>query len=347
MQELRVQERRYELQAQETNQQIQVMLEGLQISDDRRPLYAQLLTTVLKMYEDGADLGDLKITNSTLKELRYAFKVFSLYRDHPKVTVFGSARTPPASPISLQARAFAESMVKAGWMVVTGAGGGVMGAAQEGAGGEASFGLNIRLPFEQEVNPWIAEDPKLINFKYFFTRKLFFVKEASAVCLCPGGFGTFDEAFEVLTLVQTGKTSIIPIVLLDAPGSEYWLHWEQFLRAQLVAQGLISPEDLDLFLITDDVEQAVEEIFAFYRLYHSARYVDDELVLRLKRPLPTQALPVLEEEFADILRRPLAQKEGPLLGEGDEYPDLWRLIIPFTRSRYGRLRRFINAVNHW
>jgi uncharacterized protein (TIGR00730 family) len=342
-----LQERRYQLQAQEANQQIQAMLEGLHIPSDRRSLYAQLLTTVLKLYEDGADLGDLKITNSTLKELRYAFKVFSLYRDHPKVTVFGSARTPPASSISQQARRFAESMVNAGWMVVTGAGGGVMGAAQEGAGREASFGLNIRLPFEQEVNPWIAEDPKLINFKYFFTRKLFFVKEASAVCLCPGGFGTFDEAFEVLTLVQTGKTSIVPIVLLDVPGGEYWLHWEQFIRVQLLAQGLINPEDLDLFLITDDVEQAVEEIFAFYRLYHSARYVDDELVLRLKRPLPAQALPTLAEVFADILRGPLAQNEGPLLGEGDEYPDLWRLIIPFTRARYGRLRRFIDAVNQW
>ena len=202
-------------------------------------------------------------------------------------------------------------MVNAGWMVVTGAGGGVMGAAQEGAGREASFGLNIRLPFEQEVNSWIAEDPKLIHFKYFFTRKLFFVKEASAVCLCPGGFGTFDEAFEVLTLVQTGKTSIIPVVLLDVPGGEYWLHWEQFLRVQLLAQGLISPEDLDLFMITDDVERAVEEIFAFYRLYHSARYVDDDLVFRLKRPLPPQALPALEEGFADILRGPASTERGP------------------------------------
>jgi uncharacterized protein (TIGR00730 family) len=340
-----LQERRYQLQAQEANQQIQALLEGLQLPGGRRFLYAQLLTTVLKMYEDGADLGDLKITNNTLKELRYAFKVFSLYRDSPKVTVFGSARTPPASPISQQAQRFAENMVKAGWMVVTGAGGGVMGAAQEGAGRGASFGLNIRLPFEQEVNPWIAEDPKLINFKYFFTRKLFFVKEASAVCLCPGGFGTFDEAFEVLTLVQTGKTSIIPIVLLDVPGGEYWSHWEQFIRVQLLAQGLISAEDLDLFLITDDVERAVEEIFAFYHLYHSARYVEDKLVLRLKRPLPAEALPTLEEGFTDILRGPLAQQEGPLFLEGDEYPDLWRLVIPFTRSRYGRLRRLIDAVN--
>jgi hypothetical protein len=165
--------------------------------------------------------------------------------------------------------------------------------------------------------------------------------------LFPGGYGTSDEAFEVLTLIQTGKTAIIPIVLLDVPGGEYWLHWEQFIRVQLMAQGLIGPEDLDLVLITDDVEQAVTEIFDFYRLYHSARYVDDDLVLRLKRPLPAQALPALEEVFADILRGPLAQRQGPLLGEGDEYPGLWRLVIPFTRFRYGRLRRFIDAVNQW
>jgi uncharacterized protein (TIGR00730 family) len=341
------QERRYQLQAEEANRQIKAVLEGLQIPGESRRLYAELLTTVLKMYEDGADLGDLKIANNALKELRYAFRIFSRYRDHPKVTVFGSARTLPQSPISQQARRFAESMVKAGWMVVTGAGGGVMGAAQEGAGREASFGLNIRLPFEQEVNPWIAEDPKLIHFKYFFTRKLFFVKEASAVCLCPGGFGTFDEAFEVLTLVQTGKTSVIPIVLLDVPGGEYWRHWEQFIRVQLVSQGLISPEDVDLFLITDDVEQAVTEIFDFYRLYHSARYVEDELVFRLKRSLPAEALRTLEEEFSDILRGPLTQRQGPLLAEGEEYPALWRLVIPFTRSHYGRLRRLIDAVNQF
>jgi uncharacterized protein (TIGR00730 family) len=341
------QERRYQLQSEEINQQLRAVLEELQVPGDARGLYAQLLTTVLKMYEDGADLGDLKIANSTLKELRYAFKIFSLYRDLPKVTIFGSARTPPESPISQQARRFAASMVNSGWMVVTGAGGGVMGAAQEGAGREASFGLNIRLPFEQEVNPWIAEDPKLINFKYFFTRKLFFVKEASAVCLCPGGFGTFDEAFEVLTLVQTGKTAIIPIILLDVPGSEYWRQWEQFIQMQLLSQGLISPEDLHLFLITDDVEQAVAEIFAFYQVFHSARYVEDDLVFRLKRALPSEALPALEEEFADILRGPLKQHEGPLLLEGDENPALWRLVIPFTRSRYGRLRRLIDAVNQW
>ena len=339
------QERRYQLQARETNQQIRDMLEGLQIPGDRRPLYGQLLTTVLKMYEDGADLGDLKIANSALKELRYAFKVFSLYHDHPKVTVFGSARTPPTSPISQQAKRFAENMVKAGWMVVTGAGGGVMGAAQEGAGRERSFGLNIRLPFEQEPNPWIAEDPKLINFRYFFTRKLFFLKEAQAACLCPGGFGTFDEAFELLTLIQTGKSPIMPVVLLDVPGEDYWHRWEAFLREQMIARGLLSADDPQLYRITDDVEQAATEIFAFYQVFHSARTVDDNLIFRIRQPLPASLLCTLQAEYADILQGPLEQHQGPLLAEGEEWPTLWRLVVPFIRSRYGRLRMLIDAIN--
>jgi uncharacterized protein (TIGR00730 family) len=340
------QERRYQLQSAEGNRQIEALLEGLHISGDSRPLYAQLLTTVLKMYEDGADLGDLKIANSALKELRYAFKVFSPYRETPKVTVFGSARTPPESPISTQARSFARTMVQAGWMVVTGAGGGVMGAAQEGAGREASFGLNIRLPFEQEPNPWIAEDPKLINFKYFFTRKLFFLKDARAACLCPGGFGTFDEAFELLTLIQTGKSPIMPVVLLDVPGGDYWQLWEAFLREQMIARGLLSADDLQLYRITDDVERAAAEIFAFYRIFHSARVVEDNLVFRIRQPLPSSLLLTLQAEYADILQGPLEQCQGPLLAEGEEWPMLWRLVVPFIRSRYGRLRKLIDAINH-
>jgi uncharacterized protein (TIGR00730 family) len=339
------QERRYQLQSEETNRQIEALLEGLHIPVGSRPQYAQLLTTVLKMYEDGADLGDLKIANRALKELRYAFKVFSPYREIPKVTVLGSARTPPESPISQQALKFAESMVKGGWMVVTGAGSGVMGAAQQGASRESSFGLNIRLPFEQEVNPWIAEDPKLINFTYFFTRKLFLVKEAHAACLFPGGFGTSDETFEVLTLIQTGKSPIIPVVMLDVPGGVYWQQWQQFIREQMVRGKLIDADDLHLFRITDAVEEATAEIFSFYRVFHSARVVEDDLVFRLKRPLPPQVLPALQEEYADILRGPLVQRQGPLLAEGEEWPALWRLVIPFTCSRYGRLRRLIDAIN--
>lgn len=340
------QERRYQLQSEAANQNLEALLEDLQVPGESRLFYGQLLTTVLKLFEDGADLGDLKITNSVLKELRYAFKVFSPYHDIPKVTVFGSARTPPDSPISQQARLFARRMVEQGWMVVTGAGGGVMGAAQEGAGRESSFGLNIRLPFEQEVNPWIAADPKLINFKYFFTRKLFFLKEANAACLFPGGFGTSDETFELLTLMQTGKSPIIPVVLLDVRGGDYWQQWAQWVRDQMVRRELISPEDFSLVCITDEVEQATAEIFGFYEIFHSSRFAEDNLVFRLRQPLAAETLAALQRDYADILLGPLEQRHGPLLTEGEEWPSLWRLIIPFTRSRYGRLRQLIDAINH-
>src|SRR5262245_34853199 len=202
-----------------------------------------MLTTVLKLHEDGSPVGDLKITNAALKELRYSFKVFAPYRDMRKVTVFGSARTPQTDPAANAARAFGGRMVDAGWMVVTGAGAGIMGAAQEGAGGEQSFGLNIRLPFEQEANPWIASDLKLITFKYFFTRKLFLLKEAHAFALFPGGFGTMDETFEALTLMQTGKSTIVPIVLVEAGPEPYWRLWDAWLRSTLVEHGYIAEED--------------------------------------------------------------------------------------------------------
>jgi uncharacterized protein (TIGR00730 family) len=329
----------------EANQEIEALLKTMQIEGESQPFYDELLTTVLKMFEDRADLGDLKIANRSLKELRYAFKVLSPYRDTPKVTVFGSARTPADSPVSRQARSFAERIVKEGWMVVTGAGAGVMGAAQEGAGREASFGLNIRLPFEQEVNPWIASDAKLINFRYFFTRKLFFLKGTQAACLFPGGFGTFDEAFEVLTLIQTGKNPIIPVVFLDEPGGDYWQQWLRFIREQMVMQQFIDADDLNLFQITDDIEEATAEICGFYRVFHSARFVADDLVLRLKRLPTSETLLALQDEYADILRGPLTWSQGPLPIEGEEWPELWRLIVPFTRTRYGRLRRFVDALN--
>ncbi len=338
-------ERRYLLQSEETNRQIEELLEGLQIPKERWLYYAQMLTTVLKMFEDGADLGNLKLANAALKELRYAFKVFDPYRATPKVTVFGSARTVPEDPISVQAREFAQKMVTHEWMVVTGAGSGVMEAAQEGAGIGRSFGLNIRLPFEQEANPWIAEDPKLINFKYFFTRKLFFLKEANAACLFPGGFGTFDEAFEVLTLIQTGKNPMIPVVLLDVPGGDYWRAWERLIREQMLQRGLISATDVHLFRITDAVETAVTEILGFYRNFRSARYVGDDLLFRIQRPLSPEMLSALHIDYADILEGPITQFKGPLPAEGEEWPDLWRLVIPFNRSQHGRLRQLIDAIN--
>src|SRR2546422_10462048 len=223
---------------------------------ERRGYFQHLLTTVLKLYEDGAPTGDLKITNTALKELRYAFKVFAPYRDVRKVTVFGSARTAPTQSAAMAALMFGRRMVEEGWMVVTGAGAGIMGAAQEGAGGERSFGLNIRLPFEQEANPWIASDPKLITFKYFFTRKLFLVKEASAVALFPGGYGTMDETFELLTLMQTGKSAIIPVVLIEAGPKPYWRIWHRWIAGTLVERRVIYAIHTSFYRIAATVEDA-------------------------------------------------------------------------------------------
>lgn len=338
-------ERRYQLQSEEANRRIDELLTHLGVTPETWRSYSEMLTTVLKMFEDGGELVDLKIANAALKELRYGFKVFGPYRAVSKVTVFGSARTLPEDPISLQACAFGRRMVEAGWMVITGAGDGVMAAAQQGAGRERSFGLNIRIPWEQEANPVIADDPKLINFKYFFIRKLFFLKEAHAVCLFPGGFGTFDEAFEVLTLIQTGKTPVMPVVLLDVPGGQYWKTWEAFVSQEMVGRGLVSPDDVHLFLLTDDPEVAAREILGFYRVFHSQRVIGDQLVLRLRRPLTREALSALEAQFEDLLKGRAEQCQGPLPQEGEEFPDLPRFAFPLVRSNYGRLRLLIDAIN--
>jgi hypothetical protein len=338
-------ERRYQLHSKEANRRLDALLEDLDVPAETRQYYAQMLTAVLKLFEDGAEVGDLKIANSALKELRYAFKVFSPYRAIPKVTVFGSSRTPPDHPITRQAYDFGRRMVEAGWMVITGAGSGVMGGAQAGAGREQSFGLNIRLPFEQEANPWIAEDSKLITFKYFFTRKLFLLKESAAGCFLPGGFGTFDEAFEVLTLIQTGKTSMIPVILLDIPGGRTWKTWDAYVREEMAARELISPEDVYLYRITDTVEDAVREILEFYRVFHSHRFVGEDLVMRLRRPMSPEALGALQREFDDILKGPIVSVPGPLPAEEKEWPDLPRLVLPFNRTSYGRLRQLIDFIN--
>jgi uncharacterized protein (TIGR00730 family) len=335
--------RRYQLQSEEANRQVEALLASL--GGNGNGYYSQMLTSVLKMLEDQAGVGDLKIANSALKELRYAFKVFSAYRGIPKVTVFGSARALPDDPVVVQARTFAQRVVDAGWMVITGAGPGVMGAAQEGAGGEKSFGLNIRLPWEQEANPWIADDPKLINFKFFFVRKLFLIKEADAIALFPGGYGTMDEVFEAMTLVQTGKTPMVPLILLDAPGGDYWKRWEEMISKDLVGRGFISPEDVYLFRITDSVEAALEEVFGFYRRYHSMRFVGDQLVLRLKSPLSSDTFAAIGRDFQDILTGECSQLEGPLVAEGGEEPGLCRLVLPFNRMHYGRLRQLIDFIN--
>jgi len=309
-------------------------------------LLAEMLVTVCRLANDRCDRGELKILNRALKELRYAFKVFAPYRDIHKVSIFGSSRTPPEAPEYIQAVNFARRMREESWMVITGAGDGIMRAGHGGAGREASFGVAIRLPFEQKTNDIIADDAKLINFRYFFTRKLQFLKEASAVALFPGGFGTQDEGFEVLTLVQTGRSQMVPIVLIDAPGGTYWQHWRTYVKAELLATGMISREDMDLFRVTDDVETAVREITAFYRVYHSSRYLHGDLVLRLKRRLDDVMLERLNDEYGDLLASGrIAQHDGPLEGESNEYPELTRLVLTFDRQSIGKLRRMIDVVN--
>ena len=336
---------RYQLQNEAVNRLIREIVDVAGVPAQTRGFVQQMLTTVLKLHEDGAPVGDLKITNSALKELRYGFKVFALYREVRKVTVFGSARTSQTDPAAEAARQFGRRMVEAGWMVVTGAGAGIMGAAQEGAGAERSFGLNIRLPFEQEANPWIASDPKLITFKYFFTRKLFLLKEAHAFALFPGGFGTMDETFEALTLLQTGKSTIVPIVFVEAGPRPYWRTWDAWLRSTQVEHGFIAPDDLGFYRIVDSVEDAVREIDGFYRVFHSMRIVGDNLVFRLTRQLTSADLAEIQERFDDILKGRVDQVSGPVPQELPEFVDLPRLVIPFTRTRYSRLRQLIDFIN--
>jgi len=335
---------RYQLQSDAANRLILELLDVAGVPPDRRLYYQQLLTTVLKLHEDGALTGDLKITNTALKELRYAYKVFAPYSGVRKVTVFGSARTAPDEAAAVAAREFGRRMVAEGWMVVTGAGGGIMGAAQQGAGREQSFGLNIRLPFEQEANPWIASDPKLITFKYFFTRKLFLLKEASAIALFPGGFGTMDECFEFLTLAQTGKATVVPVALIEPGPKPYWRIWDRWIGT-LVERKLIDGDDMAFYRIVDTVDEAVEEITRFYRVYHSARIVGDKFVIRLLRPIASAHLVELQAKFDDILTGPAELAPGPGEQELSEFPELPRLILPFNRSSYSRLRQLIDFIN--
>jgi uncharacterized protein (TIGR00730 family) len=307
----------------------------------------EIVATALRLSRDDVGRLDRKIVNSALKEMRYAFRVFAPYRHERKVTIFGSARSAPTDPEYEQARAFAKEIVDRGWMVVTGAGPGVMEGAQEGAGGERSFGVNIRLPFEAAPNQYIAEDPKLINFKYFFTRKLMFIKEADAFVLLPGGFGTLDETFELLTLIQTGKSDLHPIVLLDPPGGRFWPAFGEWIEQQLIDGKFVSAEDRSLYTTTDDVGVAVDEIMRFYRVYHSQRFVGGRLILRLKEMPTPESLAALTTEFTDILTHgsiePVTASPEEL--RDDDACDLPRIGLWFDRMSYGRLRLLIDRLN--
>ncbi len=308
-------------------------------------LFANMLKTICRMSHDGTSRADVKLVDKALAELRYAFKIFAPYEDIPKVSIFGSSRTPEDHPDYIQAVKFAERMRVENWMVITGAGDGIMKAGHGGAGREASFGVAIRLPFEQKTNDFIEGDQKLVNFKYFFTRKLMFMKEAKAVVLFPGGFGTQDEGFEVLTLVQTGKTPLVPIILIDAPGGTYWQHWRTYVKAELLHTGMISKEDMRLIKLTDNVEDAVQEILRFYRRYHSMRYVHDTLLLRMNSALPLGAIDEMRREFADIAENGAIDEIDPLPEEADEFPDKPRLALRFNRRSHGRLRQLVDYMN--
>ncbi len=310
-------------------------------------LIAEMIQTALKLAADEADRGDLKILIRALKELRYAFKIFAPYRSVRKVSIFGSTRVKEEDLYYQRAVQLGRRLAEEGLMVITGAGPGVMQAGHQGAGRERSFGVNILLPFTQEANPVIRDDPKLISFHFFFTRKLIFVKEADAVVFFPGGFGTHDEAIEALTLAQTGKSQIVPILFFDIPGGNYWKKWEIFVRKEMLGRGFISPHDLDLFKIVEDVEGAVQEIQKFYRNYHSYRFVRQDLVIRLLHPPTKELIEGLNRDFRDILTEGDVRETGPLPEESDE-PDslsLHRLWVPFNRRDYGRLRRMIDAIN--
>lgn len=314
-----------------------------QTSDD--DLVREIIVTALKLIRDGAERGDVKMMNTALKELRYSSLVFEPHRGHLKVAVYGSARTKSSDPNYQMAEEFGRRMAEDDWMVITGAGPGIMEAANKGAGTEASFGVNIRLPFENGANEYLSPG-QVINFKYFFTRKVQFVKESDAFALFPGGYGTMDEAFELLTLVQTGKSDMHPIVMIDHEGTGYWRAW-QVLCDALMDQGMISADDANLYLVTSDLDEAIAEIERFFRVYHSQRYVDGQLVLRLKTDLTDEFVAELSRDFAAITVSGTIRKIEPTQPEidSDDNIGLPRIAFDFNRRSYGQLRALIDRVN--
>jgi uncharacterized protein (TIGR00730 family) len=307
-----------------------------------------IIENALKLLTDVEDSGDVRVIQTALRELRYAFKLFAPYAHVRKVSMFGSARTLPTRPEYQQAVEFGRKIAEAGFMVITGAGSGIMHAGHEGAGLEKSFGANIRLPWEQSANPLIREDKKLVTFKYFFTRKLIFIRHADALALFPGGFGTLDEGYEALTLMQTGKSQLMPLVLIDRPGGTYWKTWDKHVREHLLRDQLISPDDLNLYQVTDSTNQAVKIITRFYRNFHSSRFVKDLFVIRLKHAPSDSAVRAMNEDFADITSGPRIRRIDPTPDEvqDNDQVDLARIAFGFNRRDYGRLRQLMDVLNN-
>jgi uncharacterized protein (TIGR00730 family) len=310
-------------------------------------LVADIIENALKLLKGVEHRGDVKVIQTVIREMRYAFKAFAPYAGVRKVTVFGSARLQPNKREYQQAVDFGRKMAKAGYMVITGAGPGIMQAGHEGAGPDMSFGFNIRLPWEQNANPVIQHDKKLITFKYFFTRKFMFLRHADALVLFPGGFGTLDEGYEALTLMQTGKSQLIPLVLVDRPGGTYWSTWDKTVREHLLRNQLISEDDLFLYQVTDDPDEAVRWISRFYRNYHSMRYVRDELIIRLQHPPSPSAVRALNEDFREIITgTPIsAVPPTPEEIEDQDQVALPRISLGFDRRQFGRLRQLLDVLN--
>jgi uncharacterized protein (TIGR00730 family) len=308
---------------------------------------ADIIENALKLLTDVQDTGDIRVIQTALRELRYAFRLFEPYAGIRKVAIFGSARTQSGRVEYQQATDFGRKIVQAGFMVITGAGPGIMQAGHEGAGPEKSFGANIRLPWEQGANPVIAEDKKLVTFKYFFTRKLIFIRQSDAIALFPGGFGTLDEGYEAITLMQTGKAQLMPLVLVDKPGGTYWKTWDIHIREELLRNKLISSEDLNLYQITDSTDEAVKTITRFYRNFHSTRFVKDLLVVRLKNAPNESALAAMNEDFSGIIIEGKIEAIKPTLDEIEDNDglELARIAFNFNRRDYGRLRQMIDVLN--
>ena len=321
--------------------------EGRPMSRTQSSLLRSMLSSVWSMTREGTSAGDLKIADAALAEMTEAFRVFRPYREVRKLTMFGSARTLPADPVYMLARDLAAHVAEAGWMVVTGAGPGIMAAGIEGAGADRSFGINIRLPFEQGANPFIAQDPKLVEMRYFFTRKLMLIKESHAYAVLPGGFGTLDECYELLTLLQTGKAEPAPVVLVETSGGSYWSQWQEFVEELSSGPGYVSADDLALYQIATTVDDAAQEVLNFYRNYHSCRWVGDLLVLRLQTAPSSAELTGLNREFKDIVASGSIRLASPFPPERSDNDQLAlaRAAFRFDRVHYGRLRQLIDALN--
>ena len=307
-------------------------------------LIAQIIETALRLMKEKHDLGQLKVISRSIKEMRYAYNIFNRYKEGPCISIFGSARTPEDHPDYLAAKEFSTLMAKQGWMCITGGANGIMKAGLDGSQKEQSFGLSIRLPFETTANTVIEGDPKLIFFRFFFTRKLMFMSHSHALAAFPGGYGTLDELFEMLTLIQTGKGNIIPIVLIEGKGGSYWEEWRRYIHNNLLDNRWISPEDDHLYYLAPTTEDAVQHILKFYSRYHSSRYVMDQLVIRLLSPLTEQQVDVLNEQFGSLVAAGKMAMSPPLPDESDHL-ELPRLVFTHTKNHFGRLRLLIDAIN--